>query len=374
MSLFAGTPAPMFSAPSPVNPQFAFGSLGGRYILLAFLPPPGPERDTALKHVHDHAGHFQDDRLLFFGVLPDAASFAQARNEPPCRWFADLEGDLRRKFDALGPGGVLQPQWIVIDPMLRIMGAVPLERGEAVLQQITRFGHPDAHAGVPVHAPVLIVPRIFEPQLCRRLIDHYKEVGGQPSGVMRERNGKTVGVLDSFKRRRDASIADEALMAELRPRISRRLLPEIEKAFQFRVTRMERYIVACYDAEEGGYFSAHRDNTTAGTAHRQIAVSINLNAEDFEGGDLRFPEYGRRTYRPPTGGAVVFSCSLLHEATPVIRGTRYAFLPFFYDDDGARIRAANLHTLDTGNPSPVGPDIDVVSTVPLEPAAVASER
>ena len=71
----------------------------------------------------------------------------------------------------------------------------------------------------------------------------------------------------------------------------------------------------------------HRDNTTRGTAHRRFAVTINLNDGPWEGGDLRFPEYGPQTYRAPTGGAVVFSCSLLHECTPVTRGERYCFLP-----------------------------------------------
>jgi predicted 2-oxoglutarate/Fe(II)-dependent dioxygenase YbiX len=61
--------------------------------------------------------------------------------------------------------------------------------------------------------------------------------------------------------------------------------------------------------------------------HRRFAVTINLNAEDYEGGDLRLPEFDRRTYRAPTGGAVVFSCSLLHEATPVTKGTRYWSAP-----------------------------------------------
>ena len=81
---------------------------------------------------------------------------------------------------------------------------------------------------------------------------------------------------------------------------------------------------------------------TAGTAHRKFAVSLNLNAEDYEGGDLRFPEFGQRTYRPPTGGATVFCCSLLHEARPVTKGARYVFVPFLYDDEGAKLREANL--------------------------------
>ena len=83
---------------------------------------------------------------------------------------------------------------------------------------------------------------------------------------------------------------------------------------------MERYIVACYDAESGGHFNAHRDDTTFGTAHRRFACTINLNAENYDGGDLSFPEFGTRRYRAPTGGAVVFSCSLLHKVDTVTRG------------------------------------------------------
>jgi len=351
MSLFAGIPAPLFTAPSPINPEFAFGSLGGRYLLLAFLPNPGPERDAALQLIRDNADVFAEERVLFFGVLPDADSYAQVRNAAPMRWFADFDGQLRRLYDAADETGGVRPTWVVVDPMMRILGSAPLDRGAEVVAHLARLGDPEAHAGTPLHAPVLMVPRIFEPDLCRRLIDYYQQDGGAPSGTMVERDGKTVGVFNKFKRRRDASIRDDGLIVECRARIHQRLVPQIEKAFQFKATYIERYIVACYDAEEGGWFNPHRDNTTLGTAHRKFAVSINLNAPEFVGGDLRFPEFGRRTYRPPTGGAVVFSCSLLHEATRVTSGARYAFLPFLYDEEGARIRAANLHALDLGDPS-----------------------
>jgi predicted 2-oxoglutarate/Fe(II)-dependent dioxygenase YbiX len=159
---------------------------------------------------------------------------------------------------------------------------------------------------------------------------------------MRERDGKTVLVLDhQHKRRSDWTIEDESLRETLRRRVLRRIVPEIRRAFQFEVTRMERYIVACYDAAVGGYFQPHRDNTTKGTAHRRFAVTVNLNTEAYEGGALMFPEYGRAAYRPPAGGAAVFSCGLLHQALPVTRGKRYAFLPFLYDDAAAQIREAN---------------------------------
>ena len=122
-------------------------------------------------------------------------------------------------------------------------------------------------------------------------------------------------------------------------------MPAIERSFAFKATRIERYIVACYDGAEQGHFRAHRDNTTPGTAHRRFAVTINLNAEDYEGGELCFPEFGPRTYRAPTGGAVVFCCSLQHRAMPVLSGVRYCTLPFLYDDKGAEIRAENAKTI-----------------------------
>ena len=127
----------------------------------------------------------------------------------------------------------------------------------------------------------------------------------------------------------------------------RRIYPEILKVYSFNATRMERYIIACYSAEDSAHFRAHRDNTTKGTAHRRFAVSINLNSE-FEGGEVSFPEYGPRSFKPPPGGAVIFPCALLHAVSQVTSGSRYAFLPFLYDDEAAKVREANNKFLGEG--------------------------
>lgn len=235
---------------------------------------------------------------------------------------------------------------MLVDPTLRVLRKAGAGHASSVLANVSSLPPPDLHTGAHTFAPVLAIPRIFEPEFCRSLIAAYDDMGGEPSGFMREIDGVTRLMSDvAHKRRSDVHLPDGQLKDQARARIIRRLVPAIQKAFQFQATRMERYLVACYDAEAGGYFRPHRDNTTKGTAHRRFAVSINLNA-DFEGGDLRFPEYGSRTYRPTPGGAVVFSCSLLHEATPVTKGKRYAFLPFLYDEDAARIREENLAFLD----------------------------
>jgi predicted 2-oxoglutarate/Fe(II)-dependent dioxygenase YbiX len=206
-----------------------------------------------------------------------------------------------------------------------------------------------APAGPPRPAPALLLPRVFEPEFCRALIEIYRQGESSESGFMQTDPGSGKTVLRSdprMKRRRDCLIKEEQVQEQIRARLLRRLVPEVRKAFQFRATRIERYIVARYDAAEGGHFQPHRDNTTKGTAHRRFAVTINLNAEEYEGGDLAFPEFGPQAYRAPTGGAVVFSCSLLHEALPVTRGTRYCFLPFLYDEAAAKIREQNRAFLD----------------------------
>ena len=60
------------------------------------------------------------------------------------------------------------------------------------------------HAGAALPAPVLVVPRVLEPGLCRHLIALYRADGGEDSGFMLETEGRTVMTTDAaFKRRRD---------------------------------------------------------------------------------------------------------------------------------------------------------------------------
>jgi predicted 2-oxoglutarate/Fe(II)-dependent dioxygenase YbiX/peroxiredoxin len=344
-----GEAAPFFHAPALGGAaRYAFDTVAGRAVLMLFFGTAArADTAAALAEVERQRSLFDDETACFFGVTVDPADAAKGRiaqQLPGIRFFLDYDREVSRLFGAELGDGQYRPHWLLFDPMLRVVGLWPLEGGTAALEALARFVQP-----LPLveTAPVLVVPGIFEPTLCRHLISLYDRAGGEESGFMREVNGKTVLVTDpAHKRRRDHVIGDPELQGQLALRIRKRLVPMLKRAFQFQATRMERYIVACYDAEAGGHFRPHRDNTTKGTAHRRFAVTINLNAGDYEGGDLRFPEFGRRTYRAPTGGAVVFSCSMLHEAMPVTRGTRYAFLPFLYDDEAAREREANNAFLD----------------------------
>ncbi|WP_198372377.1 2OG-Fe(II) oxygenase [Roseomonas rosulenta] len=360
MRLLAGDPFPWFTLPSTDNPRYAFHSVAGRYVLMAFLGSSAqPAAQAALAAVAANRARFDDDTACFFGISADPADRAGHRlvqDLPGIRFLFDLDGAVARDVgvvrpDPAAPQGpaIYTPAWVLLDPMLRVIDARPLAEAEAIMASLAALPPPEAHGGTEIPAPVLVLPRIFEPELCRALIGHYQAQGGSPSGFMQEVDGKTVGIFDpTMKRRSDCNIEDEGLRAAARARILRRVVPELKRVHHFNATRMERYIVACYDSAERGHFAAHRDNTTAGTAHRRFAVTINLNAEEFAGGELRFPEYGKRSWRAPTGGAVVFSCSLLHQALPVTAGVRYAFLPFLYDEAAAKLRETNNDKLGEG--------------------------
>jgi predicted 2-oxoglutarate/Fe(II)-dependent dioxygenase YbiX len=118
-------------------------------------------------------------------------------------------------------------------------------------------------------------------------------------------------------------VRDTKVQHYLDAKLQRRVMPEIHKTFQTKVSRREEYRIACYDAAEGGSLGPHRDNATKPTRHRRFTLAVTLNGGAFEGGGLQFREYSRRGYRVPSGTAIVWSCSLLHEVLPVTSGRRF---------------------------------------------------
>ena len=355
-NLLPGDPAPWFNARASTRGEFAFDTVGGRYVVLCLFGSAAHRRSAeALRAAFAAQDVFNDETACFFGVSFDPADVAEGRvagRLPGYRFFWDFDGAISRLYGAIPRDGRpdqgpvrLRQQWVVLDPTLRVLKTLPFADDSADGDEVVRFlrglPQPSQFAGFEVQAPVLVLPNAFTAEFCTRLIALYEAHGGAETGFMRDVDGRTLHLQDHrHKRRRDHVITDIEVIAEARAQIVRRVLPEVLKAYQYNATRMERYIVSCYRAEDGAHFVAHRDNTTKGTAHRRFAISVNLNA-DFDGGELSFPEFGPKGFKPAPGGAVVFSCSLLHAVSKVTRGCRYAFLPFLYDDKAAKIREAN---------------------------------
>jgi predicted 2-oxoglutarate/Fe(II)-dependent dioxygenase YbiX len=259
---------------------------------------------------------------------------AQGEASPP-RILADPTGRFRQGLREMsGHRTSGRPLAFLLDRNQRVLALS--DEGDLARWALARWSEeaPAPAAAISHAAPVLTVPNVLSRTDCRALIARWHQMGHEAGTVKSMVGGQLVErVYEEMKKRRDHQLADPAVRKPLMALVARRLGPELNKAFCFGSFRFDRVLIACYDAERGDRFRRHRDNTTPATAGRRFALTLNLNSDEYDGGELMFLEYGDYRYKPETGAAVVFSCSLLHEALPVTRGTRFALLSFLLDPE-----------------------------------------
>jgi predicted 2-oxoglutarate/Fe(II)-dependent dioxygenase YbiX len=351
LKIRVGNLVPHFSGRTTSNPAFAFHTTAGRNILPTFVASAKHPLEQRLLNGLAEAPNLLDDReSVLFVVTPDGEDEVLGRvpaRVPGIRAFYDTDYEISDLFGV--EYKINAPVSYLISPRLQVTGIVlsggPEKQLDTIIGALKNCIPIERLDEVFGSAPILIVPYVFDPAFCLDLVARYQHQGGTVSGFMREVDGRTIAVHDhSHKIRRDTTLIDAAVIETISAQFKNRVMPQIARAYQYHGQYMERFTIACYDSEEGGHFAPHRDNMTSGTAHRRFAATVTLN-DDYDGGELRFPEFGARTYHPPRGSALVFSCSLLHQVLPVRRGKRYAFLPFIYDEAGARVRSENQHLM-----------------------------
>jgi predicted 2-oxoglutarate/Fe(II)-dependent dioxygenase YbiX len=235
-------------------------------------------------------------------------------------WLIDAKSELAQAFG----GG--EARVIFVDSAGRVAGVLAQPTAEQLAAEAERLFRATPTAVIQSQAPVLLLERVADEALCRALIDYWERHDKLTNTI--DAAGGNVASAD-LKRRQDVQVDDPALFTALRDALVRRISPLIFQAFHTTINVLEAPVVGCYDTESGGWFRRHRDNMTRMTANRQFAVTLNLNSgEEYDGGEVRFPEFGRQLYRPVAGGALVFSCSLLHEVVPVTRGRRLGLFTF----------------------------------------------
>ncbi len=272
---------------------------------------------------------------------PESNRQAFEKHSIPFLAFSDTDGAVASHY-GVGEGNKMTV--FVLSSNLRVLSAHPLEETETWAGQVATLLDTlprEQAVEVESQAPVLFIPDVLDDRYCEQLIAVWRTEGNVETGIERsEESGRADAIVPETKRRRDHTVTDPELLRDLIARVGRRVVPEVRKAFSFRATRFEGFKIACYDAKEGGFFRAHRDNLSPATAHRRFALTLNLN-EGYEGGHLRFPEYGSHLYRPRRGGAIVFSGSLLHEARDVTKGQRFVLLSFLFgEEDAKRLESA----------------------------------
>lgn len=317
--------------------------IDNRYVVFLFCPDPKQPACRAMLQSFARLADKLDPLAQVFGITnttPDENAAFLGNNPLPFWLLSDMERQVARGLGITHNGNQGICSIVINDMSGRVIkierdtnAADPAPAILEYLELLAKRPQPEARS-LSHFAPVLYVPQVFEPELCRALINAFETGKHQPSGVLRPEKSAMEGKenLDaSHKIRRDIEITDPKLLDWIRRRMGRRVLPEIQKVFTRQITSGEKLKVARYDSLDGGYFKPHRDNVVPRVQHRHFAMSLNLNKGEYEGGALRFPEYGPDLYSPDSGDAVIFSCSLLHEALPVTKGRRYVLLSFMFN-------------------------------------------
>ncbi len=310
-------------------------AIAGHPVVLLFCPNFSESNTTSLKALVAARPSFVAAGAQVFVVTLGDGENAR-KQHIPFPLLLDREGDVFRSFDAdtrdSSTTVVLRPNQHV----LVILKSTPSLQVTEALEELERLAPERRTVLMAYHPPVLLVPDVLSQDECRHLITVYETRGRQfmPPGPGIDYIGTDYkmripehGRVD----RVDHWIVDRDTETLLHRRIAQRVLPEIVRAFQYQITQWERLRIGCYQGERGGKLHGHRDNVEP-TPYRRFAMSINLNTEEFSGGELRFPEFGDQRYRPDSGTAIVFSSSLLHEALHVTSGRRLVLLAFLFGD------------------------------------------
>lgn len=312
---------------------------GYRNLIFVF-PENSAENSQALAELVSAYPGLQDAHIDVFAIgrLPvDNIADLARRHSVPFLLYADPEGKVSREITEKSGFARDQAFCLLLDENQRLLKSFALtdvakgSLGEKACAFYSDKKPAPLEAEPQRAAPVLIVPKVLDRADCDALIARWRHQNEEGTVTTRVDGKDTSRIDPGMKQRRDHQVLDPELDSWLSKMVGRRIAPELAKAFYFQRFRFDRFVITCYDAARGDYFRPHRDNTTPSTQARMFALTLNLNTEDYEGGGLRFPEYGPEAYRPKSGDAILFSCSLIHEALPVTKGSRFTLLSFLRD-------------------------------------------
>ena len=109
-----------------------------------------------------------------------------------------------------------------------------------------------------------------------------------------------------------------------------KLRNKIYNNFGFFTCYREKWKVGIYEGSEEGFYTEHRDNQCRISHRRVSSICMLSNPEEYEGGELHFPELNKK-FKLDKGTLIIFNSNLLHGVKPITKGIRYVMLSFLYD-------------------------------------------
>ena len=152
------------------------------------------------------------------------------------------------------------------------------------------------------------------------------------------------------KIRKDLFIEKKDLLEYIDNTFYNKLYENINENFSD-IKYREKWKIGYYDEIDSGFYNLHTD-TAGDTKYRNISSVIMLsNANDYEGGELYFPDLNK-TFKLDKGDIIVFDSTLLHGVRPITKGKRHVLISFFFDDNGMKIKEKFVKNLNLDNYKP----------------------
>ena len=154
----------------------------------------------------------------------------------------------------LGPAGALRMRVIVLDPNQRIAATFDSRALPAAAEamdgarpaRVRSDGGRELLLKTPM-APVLVLPRVFEPDFCTQLVRLWGKGDHKDSGVS-SRYGNIN--MDHLKRTEDYTIVEPMMLKAISDRLAYRIGPELTKVFAFdRQFTFDSHVVLSYSAD-----------------------------------------------------------------------------------------------------------------------------
>ena len=236
--LGVGDHSPVFSCTDTDSNLFEFyTAVTGKPIILIFCG------DTDLKKLAESTLSeivFDQDQVQVATFLCGEVPQVQAQKlatDWPFRTMVDIDGEITSGFANFS--GVSTPAIYVLDPNQRVVGITNIDDAGDDLEAWLDNRIREASYSIPPEpvsraVPVLMVPRVLEPEDCDWLIglwrDGEKHAGQVAHGSMAK---ERVGTLGNMKRREDYVVKDAGVEKRILNSVMPRLVPEIKKILHF---------------------------------------------------------------------------------------------------------------------------------------------
>jgi 2OG-Fe(II) oxygenase superfamily len=179
------------------------------------------------------------------------------------------------------------------------------------------------------HQHIATVPHYISAQICSAIAVGVESANMTQQGTIEVIDGLPTGSLLYDNDVRNVLSGTDFKQPELIHSVLQTIVTHyIEPEFLCNVKCWESPQLLLYP-EDGGHYKAHADSDKLNSdgiwervTNRHLSVLLYLD-EDYEGGELSFPQYNV-TMRPTIGQIVVFPSNhyFIHSVAPLIKGTR----------------------------------------------------